>query len=183
MCAGRTSTASHRPTATNRQDHDVGTKTSRGGSDTLQTAYKRWHASGAGGKAVPCDAAAVDPIGVRSPRKGLIMTHEYDEPITNDAIEDAVRLAVSLRSQRQSASPGELATEAVDATFCSCVTSAADACVPGGSPTHAGLIAEVTRLAQPPDLGSDAISVPSDPIDLASEDSFPASDPPAWIWR
>ena len=120
---------------------------------------------------------------VRLPRKGMIMTHEYDDAITNGAIEGAVRLAVSLRSQRQSASPGELATEAVDATFCTCVTSAADACVPGGSPTHAGLIAEVTRLAQPLDIGSDKISVPSDPIDLASEDSFPASDPPAWIWR
>ena len=111
------------------------------------------------------------------------MTHEYDDPVTNSTIERAVRLAVSLRSQRQSAPLDELVTEAVDATFCTCVTSAADACVPGRAPTHAGLIAEVTRLVLPLDTGSDTIADLPDPVDLASEDSFPASDPPAWIWR
>jgi hypothetical protein len=46
------------------------------------------------------------------------MTHEYGHPIVNEAIRRAVRLALSLRSERLSASIDELATEAVDATFC-----------------------------------------------------------------
>ncbi len=68
------------------------------------------------------------------------MPHEYDDPISNDAVEDAVRLAASLRARRPPASVDMLATEPVDAMFCTCVTSAADACVPGLAPTHRGLI-------------------------------------------
>ena len=51
------------------------------------------------------------------------MPHEYDDhPVTNEAIEAAVTLTVELRSRRQSASIEELATEAVDFTFRTCVT-------------------------------------------------------------
>ncbi len=111
------------------------------------------------------------------------MPHEYDDPISNDAVEDAVRLAASLRARRPSASAAKLATEAVDAMFCTCVTTAADACVPGLAPTHAGLITEVARRLRSTDTGQEKRLVTSDPVDLASEDSFPASDPPGWIWR
>jgi hypothetical protein len=97
----------------------------------------------------------------------MAMTHEYDDPVTNATIERAVRLAVSLRSRRQSAPLDELVTEAVDATFCTCVTSAADACTRGRAPTHAGLIAEVTRLVQPLDAGSDTIADLPDPVDFS----------------
>jgi hypothetical protein len=73
------------------------------------------------------------------------MPHEYDDPVTSDAIEAAVKLTIELRSRRQSAALDELATEAVDAVFCTCVTSAADACARGRAPTHAGLIVEILR--------------------------------------
>jgi hypothetical protein len=55
------------------------------------------------------------------------MPHEYeDHPVTNEAIEAVVTLTVQLRSRRQSVPVEELATEAVDAIFRTCVTGTAD---------------------------------------------------------
>jgi hypothetical protein len=82
------------------------------------------------------------------PLRGLIMSHEYDDPVTNDAIEAAVAMTVTLVSSGRSIPIDELASEAVDAVFCSCVTGSADACANGPAPTHLGLIAEVARLAR-----------------------------------
>jgi hypothetical protein len=79
-----------------------------------------------------------------------------------------------MRSRRLSAPLITLAREAVDQAFCTCVTNAADASIGAPSPTHAGLVAEVVRLVR--------IREP-DQIDVASDQSFPASDPPTWIWR
>lgn len=102
------------------------------------------------------------------------MTHEYDDPVSTEIIETAVELTLQMRAHRLSAPITTLAREAVDQAFCTCVTKAADASIGAPSPTHAGLVAEVIRLVRTRE---------PDQVDLASEQSFPASDSPAWIWR
>ncbi len=55
------------------------------------------------------------------------MPHEYDDPITRLAIDTAVDLAIWLYHEHRFAPFEDLVMEAVDATFCLCVTGAADA--------------------------------------------------------
>lgn len=112
------------------------------------------------------------------------MPYEYDDPVTQFAIDTAVDLAIGPRGQGTLVPFEERVKRAVRVAFCFCVTDAADASAGGTSPVHEGVVAEVTRLARiRMELAAQSPAPEPDPVEVASADSFPASDPPAWIWR
>jgi len=111
------------------------------------------------------------------------MPHEYDDPIYAELIDAATALTLELRVQRPSVALNVLADEAVIAVFCTCVTTAADAVAAKQAPVHAGLIAEVQRRVEQQERPGVAATETDERVDRASKDSFPASDPPGWIWR
>ena len=111
------------------------------------------------------------------------MTHEYDDPLNPAAINAAVARVLALQLSAPNEPVEKHIEQAVHEHICACAVDIEDQIEGSRSGLHDTIAQEIRARVEREWQAKEGRSPLYDDVDQASDQSFPASDPPGWIWQ